>query len=89
MKIVKKVKVKNKFGLHIRPAAAIAKILQSKKSSVFFTYKNDTVNARSVMGILSLVIKKNSIISVSVEGVDAEITMKEVTEVLNKCFEEE
>ena len=60
MRITKKLKIKNDLGLHIRPATYIAKLLQSFKSSVEFTYKSETINARSIMSILTLVAKKNS-----------------------------
>ncbi|HSX25737.1 MAG TPA: HPr family phosphocarrier protein [Chlamydiales bacterium] len=76
MKIVRKVKVKNSLGLHTRPAAAIVKLLQPRKSSVFFTYKNETINARSIMSILMLAAKKNALIVVTVEGEDAEATVE-------------
>ena len=76
MKIVRKVKVKNSLGLHTRPAAAIVKLLQPRKSSVFFTYKNETINARSIMSILMLAAKKNAKITVTVEGEDAETTIE-------------
>lgn len=75
MKIVRKTKVKNSLGLHTRPAAAIVKLLQPRKSSVFFQYKNETINARSIMSILMLAAKKNSVIEITVEGEDAESTM--------------
>lgn len=85
MKIVRKVKVKNPLGLHTRPAAAIVKLLQPRKSSVFFTYKDETINARSIMSILMLAARKNSQIVVTVEGEDAESTMQHI----EKAFEEE
>lgn len=75
MRLVRKVKVKNSLGLHTRPAASIVKLLQSSKSSVHFKYKNETINARSIMSILMLAAKKNSLIEISVEGEDAEHTM--------------
>lgn len=85
MKISRKVKVKNSLGLHTRPAAAIVKLLQPKKSSVFFVYKNETINARSIMSILMLAAQKNTQIEIIVEGVDAEQTM----DVLVEAFEME
>lgn len=88
MKIIKKVKVLNDLGLHIRPAAVIVKLLQSKQSSVYFRYKNDNVNARSVMGLVSLVAKKNAKITVTIEGKDAEKTMKEIIEAFQRKFGE-
>jgi phosphocarrier protein HPr len=75
-KLLCKVKVKNPLGLHTRPAAAIVKMLQPLKSSVYFTYKNETINARSIMSILMLAARKNSQIIITVEGDDAETTMK-------------
>lgn len=85
MKLVHKVKVKNALGLHTRPAAAIVKLLQLRKASVQFTYKDETINARSIMSILMLAAAKNSLITVTVEGEDAEMTMKHLV----RAFEEE
>lgn len=84
VKLLCKVKVKNPLGLHTRPAAAIVKMLQPLKSSVFFTYKNETINARSIMSILMLAAKKNSQITVTIEGDDAETAM----ELMVRAFEE-
>jgi phosphocarrier protein len=89
VKLKRKVKVKNDLGLHIRPAATIAKILQSKQSNVFFSYRNEKVNARSIMGILSLIAKKNAVIEITVDGKDAMQTLEELIKAFNKCFKEE
>ena len=74
-KVVHKLKVKNPLGLHARPAATIAKLLQGSKSQVTISYKQETVNARSIMSILMLAIKKNSLVTLTVEGEDAEETL--------------
>ncbi len=83
-----KVKVKNPLGLHTRPAAAIVKILQPLKSSVYFTYKNETINARSIMSILMLAAKKNSQIEITAEGEDAEIALKLMVKAFDEQFGE-
>ena len=83
-----KVKVKNALGLHARPAAMIAKLLQGLKSQVSITYKQDTVNARSIMSILMLAIKKNSQIILTVEGEDAEETVEKLTTAFENQFGE-
>jgi phosphocarrier protein HPr len=85
MKLVCKVKVKNALGLHTRPAAAIVRLLQPHKASVLFTYRDETINARSIMSILMLAAKKNSQITITIEGEDAEPTMNH----LIRAFEEE
>jgi len=88
MKLIRKVKVKNSLGLHTRPAAAIVKLLQPVESSVFFTYKKETINARSIMSILMLAAEKNSQIMVTIEGKDAEVAMKLLTHAFENCFGE-
>ena len=85
MKLTRKVKVRNALGLHTRPAAAIVKILQPRKSSVSFVCKGETINARSIMSILMLAAQKNTSIEIIIEGVDAEVTM----ELLVAAFEQE
>lgn len=77
-KLERTVKVKNSLGLHARPATAIAKLLQGSKSQVTFSHKNESVNARSIMGILMLAVKKNTQIVVTVEGEDADETMEKL-----------
>jgi phosphocarrier protein HPr len=88
VKLVCKVKVKNPLGLHTRPAAAIVKLLQPRKASVFFTYKTETINARSIMSILMLAAKKNTQITITVEGVDAEATMNQLVLAFDQEFGE-
>jgi phosphocarrier protein HPr len=88
VKIVRQVKVKNEMGLHIRPAATIVKILQPSRSMVSFTCNNETINARSIMSILTLVAKKNAKITITVEGEDAKNTMKNLIEAFDVCFGE-
>ena len=76
MKLEKQLKVMNPRGLHARPASDITKILKDKKADVFFTYRSERVNARSLMGILVLAAHKNAIITVTVDGVDAQDVME-------------
>ena len=88
MILVKKVKVKNALGLHTRPAATIVKLLQPLKSSVSFTYKDETINARSIMSILMLAAKKNAQITITVEGDDAELAMHRLIAIFEEEFGE-
>jgi phosphocarrier protein len=87
-KIINKVRVKNALGLHTRPATAIVKLLQSSKSEVFFTCKSETINAKSILSILMLAAKKNSLITISVEGEDAPETMNRLLVAFDGQFED-
>ena len=88
MKLIFKVKVKNRLGLHTRPASIIVKLLQNCKSEVFFTHKSETINAKSILNILMLAAGKNSHILINVEGEDASQTMEKLIEVFNNQFGE-
>ncbi len=88
MMLVNKVKVKNKMGLHTRPATAIVKLLQTAKSDVFFTYKQETINAKSILSILMLAARRNSSITITVKGEDADSTMTSLLEAFENHFGE-
>ena len=87
-KIVHKLKVKNDLGLHTRPATAIVKLLRQFKSQVNFTYKSDTINAKSIMGILMLAARKNARIEVTAEGEDAQEAIESLSDAFEHCFYE-
>lgn len=81
MKIIGKVQVKSRLGLHTRPAMVIVKALQNCKSEVFFIYKKERVNAKSILSLLMLAAQKNAKISVEVEGEDAQETMNRIIDI--------
>lgn len=87
-RIVKKIRVKNELGLHTRPATMIVKLLQDSKSSVTFTYKKESIDAKSILSILMLAVQKNGILTVKIEGEDAEETMTKLESAFAECFGE-
>lgn len=88
MKLVRKVRIKNSLGLHTRPATTIVKLLQNCKSDVFFTHKKSTINAKSILSILMLAARKNSNITIMVDGEDANATMDRLVEAFESHFGE-
>ena len=82
-------KVKNKLGLHVRPATMIAKILQKRKAKVTLTYKGQSVNARSIMSIMILAAPKNAQLKIEVEGRDASATLKDILSAFHQKFGED
>ncbi len=87
-KIVKKVRVRNDLGLHTRPATIIVKLLQECRSNVLFTYKKETINAKSILSILMLAAQKNSLITITVDGEDADETMNRLVTAFEEQFGE-
>ena len=88
MKLVRKVRVKNNLGLHTRPATVIVKLLQNCKSDVTFVHKKENINAKSILSILMLAAKKNSQITVTVDGEDADDIMSKLEAVFDNGFGE-
>lgn len=88
MKLVCKVQVKNRLGLHTRPATTIVKLLQNCKSDVYFVHKRERVNAKSILSLLMLAAKKNSKITIEVNGDDANLTMEKLIEAFENQFGE-
>jgi phosphocarrier protein HPr len=88
VKLLRKVRIKNALGLHARPATVIAKLLQGTTSIVSFTYRKETINARSIMSILMLAATRNSMITVVVDGEDASETMQRIVDAFENQFGE-
>ena len=87
-KLSGKIKIKNSMGLHTRPATAIVKLLQTTSSEVFFSLGEETVNAKSILGILMLAAKKNAVLLVTIEGADAEETLSRLRDAFDSKFGE-
>ena len=88
IKLEATVKVKNKSGLHVRPATYIVRLLQNFKSKVTLTYKGESINARSIMSIMILAAPKNAKILVDVEGIDAYQVLKKLVDAFETQFDE-
>jgi len=76
--IKKKVIVKNKQGLHARPAALFVQIANKYDSRITVRRDDEEVNGKSIMGILMLGAEKDTQIIIEIEGDDAQRAMVEL-----------
>jgi len=84
MPLVKKeLIVKNKSGLHARPAALFVQV--ANKFDARITVKRDAeeVNGKSIMGILMLGAEKDSSIIIEAEGDDAQAALEELEKIIS------
>jgi phosphocarrier protein HPr len=88
VKLSSKVIVKNKLGLHTRPATTIVKLLQNCKSEVIFRYKKEVINAKSILSILMLAARRNAKITIEVEGEDADEILSKLIDAFETQFED-
>ncbi|PEO82118.1 HPr family phosphocarrier protein [Bacillus toyonensis] len=70
--VQKQVKVSLKNGLQARPAALFVQEANRFHADIFIEKDGKTVNAKSIMGIMSLAIGTGSMITITAEGSDAE-----------------
>ncbi|MBI4650205.1 HPr family phosphocarrier protein [Candidatus Desantisbacteria bacterium] len=88
MRIEKELVLKNKLGLHARPAAMFVQVANKFKSDIFLSKDSQSVNGKSIMGILTLAAEHGSIIHIVIDGPDAESMMSEVVALFESCFRE-
>ena len=80
--VKKKVVVKNKLGLHARPAALFVQIANKFDSDIIVSKDNQEVNGKSIMGILMLAAEKDSAVIITVTGSDANQAIAELEKIL-------
>ena len=88
MHVERKVVIKNKLGLHARPAAMFVQIANKYDSDIIVKRGNQKVNGKSIMGILTLAANKGSKILLQAEGPDAEAAIAELEKLLSGGFDD-
>ena len=82
--VKKKLVIKNKQGLHARPAALFVQIANKFDSVIRVKKGKDVVNGKSIMGILMLGAERGTEISIEVEGSDAHSAIMELERIVGE-----
>lgn len=80
----RKVVVNLKTGLHARPAALFVQEANKFSSEVFVQKDDKKINAKSIMGIMSLAISSGTEIDIIAEGSDADQAVNALAELVSK-----
>ena len=88
-KVKKELVVANKLGIHARPAAMFVKTANLFNCEVFVEKDGETVNGKSIMGLMMLAAGPGSKIRVQAEGNDAARAVAEIEALLKRKFDEE
>ena len=86
MTITKELTLINKYGMHVRPAGALAKVCQKYMSEVSVANGETTVSGKSVLGLMTLEAPVGTVLTVTAEGDDANLVMDEVEELITNRF---
>ena len=81
--------ITNASGLHARPATFFIQKANSYKCTILVEKDDRKVNAKSLLGVLSLGIAKGMTIVLSAEGQDEELAIEGLTDLINTGFEDQ
>ena len=87
--IVKTMKIKNRLGLHARAASQLVKTANRFQSEIMVEKDGESVNAKSIMGILMLAAVCGADITVRIEGEDAAQAMNAIEQMVEDGFGED
>jgi phosphocarrier protein len=85
----REVKISNAIGLHARPATFFIQKANTYNSSIWVEKDDRKVNAKSLLGVLSLGIAKGMTIVLVADGADEELAIEGLTNLINTGFEEQ
>lgn len=83
-----KVILQNENGLHARPAGELVRLVSTFKSDVSLTVNDKKINAKSILAIMSLGIKKGSEIEIECNGEDEEEAINKIIDAINNKIKE-
>jgi len=84
----RKLQVVNPSGLHLRPAGLLCQTSMKFKSKVSILYKNQEINAKSVLNVMASGIKCGTDIEVQCDGEDEEEALEAVCNLIETGLKE-
>jgi len=85
----KNVSVTNETGLHARPASQFVQMASQYNADTQIIFDGKTVNAKSIMGVMSLGIVRGSQIKIQSKGEDSVEAVADLAEFIEKTLPEE
>lgn len=83
-----RIKIINRLGLHARASAKFVSTAAKFQSHIDVTKGTQTVNGKSIMGVMMLAANKGSEITLDIEGPDEAAMNEAIVELINNYFGE-
>ena len=83
-----KIKIINKLGLHARASAKFVSTTSRFQSHIDVTKGTQTINGKSIMGVMMLAANKGSELTLQIDGPDEVEMEKALVALINNCFGE-
>jgi len=87
--ISEQITIINRLGLHARAAACFVKLAASFDSDIFLVYGEQSVNGKSIMGILMLAASQGTDLLIEVTGTDEQKATEALVNLINSRFGED
>ncbi len=81
--------VRNRAGLHTRPAAMVVKVASQYASDVYLVRDGFNINAKSIIGVMTLAAEQGCELGLIVEGADEHAAHAAVIELFQSGFGEQ
>jgi phosphocarrier protein len=86
--IKKEFVIRSESGLHARPASMLVKEASKFKSTINIEYDNKKVDAKSILGVMSLGIQKSAVVNIIANGEDENDAMSAIEKLIDSNFGE-
>jgi phosphocarrier protein HPr len=86
--VEREVEVRNRAGIHARPAAMIVKVANKFASNLYMEKNSMKINGKSIMGIITLGAAYKSRLTIFTEGPDEEEAADAIEQLFLNRFEE-
>ena len=83
------VKVINRAGIHARPSAILVQATKNFKSNIYIEKNEYRINAKSIMGIITLGAGYGAELKIITDGEDEEKALETLVKLFESKFEEE
>src|SRR6266513_6057570 len=87
--VTRELVVRNKLGIHARPAAMFVKTANRFECDVFVEKDGEKVNGKSIMGLMMLAAGPGSKLIVTCEGDDGPKALDEIEALIKRKFDED
>ncbi len=87
--ITKQLTILNKLGIHARPAAQFVRVASRFQSDVTVEKDDESVDGKSIMGLMMLAVGWGAEIKVTVDGADEQECLESLEKLVNSKFGED
>ncbi len=85
----REIEIINKLGLHARASASLTKLASQFQCEVWLTRNKRRINAKSIMGVMTLAASKGSTIDIETNGADEDGAMSALIALIEDRFGED